>query len=200
MNTPQSNRPLALVTGAGKKRVGYHVAEALAASGRNVAVHYLSSKEEAIETVEYLKTFGTDAEAFQADLTDEKQIERLFENVVVRFGRIDVLVNCAAIWRRKRLEETTADDVRNHFEANVLGTFLCGKIAGLIMTKQSHGGVIINIGDWAERVRTWITRLISRPKERFRRSRAVLRSNWRSETRTSASIASCPVRSCCRRA
>ena len=150
MNTPQSNRPLALVTGAGKKRVGYHVAEALAASGRNVAVHYLSSKEEAIETVEYLKTFGTDAEAFQADLTDEKQIERLFENVVVRFGRIDVLVNCAAIWRRKRLEETTADDVRNHFEANVLGTFLCGKIAGLIMTKQSHGGVIINIGDWAE--------------------------------------------------
>ena len=150
MSIFQSNRPLALITGAGKKRVGYHVAEALAQNGRDIAVHYHESKEEAIETVKYLKTFGIDAEAFQADLTEEVQVESMVKDVLVRFGRIDALVNCASIWIPKKLEETHADDVRKHFEANVLATFLCAKIAGLIMTTQTQGGVIINIGDWAE--------------------------------------------------
>jgi pteridine reductase len=65
------------------------------------------------------------------------------------FGRLDVLANCAAAWKSKRLEDVTADDVRHYFDTNTLGTFLCGQHAGLAMAKQKEGGCIINIGDWA---------------------------------------------------
>src|SRR5262245_52411595 len=119
-----SNKPVALVTGAGKRRVGSVVAEALAARGYALAIHYRSSAAEAQETVERLRALGAEAEAFQADLADEKASLGLVEQTLARFGQIDVLVNCAAIWQRKRLEEVTASDVRRHFEINTLGTFL----------------------------------------------------------------------------
>jgi pteridine reductase len=70
--------------------------------------------------------------------------------VLARFGRMDVLVTCAAIWQRKRLEDVAAADVRRHFEANTLGTFLCCQHAGLAMVKQPEGGAIVTMGDWAE--------------------------------------------------
>ena len=61
-----------------------------------------------------------------------------------------MLVNCAAIWKRKPLEDVTAADVRLHFDTNTLGTFLCCQQAGLAMVRQPEGGVIVNVGDWAE--------------------------------------------------
>jgi pteridine reductase len=66
-----------------------------------------------------------------------------------RFGRLDVLVNCAATWGSKRLEEITAADVRYSFETNTLTTFLCSQLAGLAMVRQAEGGCIITLGDWA---------------------------------------------------
>src|SRR5205085_4192353 len=74
----------------------------------------------------------------------------LFAAARERFGRLDVLVNCAAIWRPKRLEDVSAADVRAHFDSNVLATFLCGREAGLVMVGQPEGGCIVNVGDWAE--------------------------------------------------
>lgn len=144
-----SNR-VALVTGSGKRRIGWHVAEALAARGYALAVHYRSSAAEAAETVASLTGRGVDAVAVQADLTDETVVHAAIGKVLDRFGRIDVLVNCAAIWQRKRLEEVTAADVRRHFDTNTLATFLCAQQAGLAMVKQPEGGCIVNVGDWAE--------------------------------------------------
>src|SRR4029079_9128563 len=63
--------------------------------------------------------------------------------------RLDVLVNCAAVYGAKRLEEVTAADVRHSFEGNLLGTFLCAQQAGLAMVRQPEGGSIVNFGDWA---------------------------------------------------
>jgi len=60
----------------------------------------------------------------QADLGDEAAVKRMVSDILARFGRIDALVNCAAIWNRKPLEAVTAADVREHFDANLLGTFL----------------------------------------------------------------------------
>jgi pteridine reductase len=141
---------VALVTGSGKRRVGWHIADALARRGYALAVHYRTSTAEADETIAHLRTVGVQAESFQADLTDEQAVRLLVSKVLVRFGRIDVLVNCAALWQRKRLEEITAADVRRHFEVNTLGTFLCSQQAGLAMVKQSEGGCVITLGDWAE--------------------------------------------------
>ena len=141
---------VALVTGSGKKRVGSAVADALAERGFAIAVHYRSSAAEAAETVAALRTRGVEAEGFPADLADESAVRGLIAAVLARFGRIDVLVNCAAIWQRKRLEDVTAADVRRHFDTNALGTFLCSQHAGLAMVKQPEGGLIVNLGDWAE--------------------------------------------------
>lgn len=142
---------VALVTGAGKRRVGSHVADALAARGYALAIHYRSSKAEAMEAVASFRDRGIPAVAIQGDLTNEKEVQSLVQRTLAQFGRLDVLVNCAAAWKSKRLEEVTADDVRGYFETNTLGTFLCSQQAGLAMTKQPTGGCIVTIGDWATR-------------------------------------------------
>jgi pteridine reductase len=140
---------VALVTGSGKRRVGWHVAEALAARGHALAVHYRTSMAEAAETVEAFRGRGIDAAAFGADLTDEQSVRNLVGQVLARFGRLDVLVNAAAAWKSKRLEDVTAADVRHFFETNTLGTFLCSQQAGLAMVRQPEGGCIVTLGDWA---------------------------------------------------
>jgi pteridine reductase len=140
---------VALVTGSGKRRVGWHIAQALAARGYSLAIHYRSSAAEASQTVAEFVAAGSEAAAFQADLLDEAAVYGLVQGVLERYGRLDVLVNAAAIWNRKRLEEVTADDVRQHFEVNALGTFLCCQQVGLAMVQQPEGGSIVNIGDWA---------------------------------------------------
>ena len=145
-----TDRRVALVTGSGKKRIGAYVAEALARRGYAIAVHYNTSAAAAAETAAELRSHGVEAIPFQADLTDEAAVRGLIAAVLRHFGRIDVLVNAAAIWERKRLEDVTAADVRRHFDTNGLGTFLCCQHAGLAMVKQADGGVIVNLGDWAE--------------------------------------------------
>jgi pteridine reductase len=143
-------QPVALVTGSGKRRVGRSVADALAARGYRLVLHYMHSAIEAQEAVGEFGGRGVEAIAVRADLTDESAVEALVAAARERFGGLDVLVNCAAIWQRKRLEDVRAADVRAHFEANVLGTFLCGRAAGLAMVRQPEGGCIVNVGDWAE--------------------------------------------------
>ncbi len=142
-------RKAALVTGSGKRRVGRHVAEALAQRGYAMAIHYRNSKADADEAVADLSARGVPAIAVQADLSDEKAVHTMIEAVLAQFGRFDVLVNCAADWKSKKLEDVTAADVRHFFEINTLGTFLCAQQAGLAMVQQKEGGSIITIGDWA---------------------------------------------------
>jgi pteridine reductase len=137
------------VTGSGKRRVGWHIAAALAGRGYALAVHYHSAAVEATATVAAFQARGTEAVALQADLTDERSARGLIDQVLSHFGRLDVLVNCAAAWRSKKLEDVTAADVRFYFETNTLSTFLCSQQAGLAMVRQPEGGCIITLGDWA---------------------------------------------------
>src|SRR5947209_1417967 len=123
-----AERKAALVTGSGKRRLGRHVAEALAGRGYNLMVHYRSSAAEAEETVVEFRKLGVEAIGYQADLADEDAVRQMIERMRAEFGRIDVLVNCAAIWQRKPLEDVTAADLRRHFETNTLGTFLCSQL------------------------------------------------------------------------
>jgi pteridine reductase len=140
---------IALVTGAGKRRIGSHVADALAARGYALAIHYRTSKSDAEEAVARYLARGIRAIALHADLTDEKSVHALVWQTLDHFGRLDLLVNCAAQWQSKRLEDVTAADVRSYFEINTLGTFLCSQQAGLAMVQQKEGGCIVNVGDWA---------------------------------------------------
>jgi pteridine reductase len=147
MTTPPR---VALVTGSGKKRVGRTVARMLAQEGFAIAVHYRGSQADAQDAVRDFAALGVPARAYQADLADELSVRQMVANTLTDFHQIDVLVNCAAIWKRKQLEEVTAQDVRDHFEINTLGTFITCQQVGLAMVNQPQGGVIINFGDWAE--------------------------------------------------
>src|SRR4051812_6293935 len=100
-------RWVALVTGSGKKRVGWHVADALAGRGYRIAVHFRTSAREAAEAVDHLRNRGVEAVAFRADLTEELAARDLIRGLEDHFGRIDVLVNCAAVYKPKRLEDVT---------------------------------------------------------------------------------------------
>jgi pteridine reductase len=140
---------VAIVTGSGRQRVGWHVADALVRRGYALVVHYRSSAQEAESSAAHWRQLGGDVLTVQADLTNEKAVHDLVSKTLEHFGRVDVLVNCAAEWRSKKLEDITAADVERHFAINALGTFLCSQQAGLAMVKQPEGGCIITLGDWA---------------------------------------------------
>src|SRR5262249_33711577 len=113
------------------------------------AIHYHSSAAEAEETVRHLRSLKVEAEVFGADLTDEQAVRKLVTDVLARFKKIDVLVNAAASWASKKLEEVSATDVRRYFETNTLGTFLVCQHVGLAMVHEADGGSIVTLGDWA---------------------------------------------------
>jgi pteridine reductase len=145
-----ASQRVALVTGSGKRRVGWYVADALARRGYDIVVHYHTAPAEAEATAAHFRTHGVDVIVHQADLGSEEAARGLVRAALGHFGRLDVLVNCASVWYARRFEDVTAGDVRRNFEANVLGTFVCSQEAGLAMVRQPEGGCIVNFGDWAE--------------------------------------------------
>ncbi len=140
---------VALVTGSGRERIGNLVAWHLAKQGFAIALHYHASREDAATTIEKMRGEGVDCEAYMADVAVEADVNRMFDSVSDRFGRLDVLVTTASLWSTVSLEDTTAEDLIRNFNVNTLGTFLCGKRAGLMMVDQADGGCIVTMGDWA---------------------------------------------------
>ncbi|MEP3481665.1 MAG: SDR family oxidoreductase [Fuerstiella sp.] len=145
-----SDKPVlvALITGSGRDRVGNVIAKGLAADGYRIALHYHSSKKSALESRDELRSSGTTCEAFQANVSEEQDVQAMVDQVVAAFGRIDVLVTTSSIWPTETLEETTAASVLKSFEVNTLGTFNVAKAAGLVMVGQETGGSIVTMGDW----------------------------------------------------
>lgn len=139
---------VALVTG-GAVRVGRAVVSELAARGYRVAIHANTSLDRAQSLSVELNQHGHEAAAFGAELRDEEATRAMIDRVRRHFGRLDALVNNAAIWSPTPLETTAADDVRRFFEVNTLSMFVCCQHAGAIMAQQAAGGAIVNIGDWA---------------------------------------------------
>lgn len=148
--TPQKpQQPVVWVTGSGAKRVGATIARRFAERGATVVVHANRSRAQAEATVAELSALGARTMLVVGDLREESVVARITAEILTAFGRIDVLVNSAAIWNPKPLEEVRAADVRDQFEVNTLGTFLCCQAVGLAMVRQPEGGAIVNIGDWA---------------------------------------------------
>ncbi|MBI1356828.1 MAG: SDR family oxidoreductase [Acidobacteria bacterium] len=128
-----------LVTGSAR-RIGRSVALALAEQGAQAAIHYRGSEAEARETAALCG-----GQSFQADLADVGQIERLFEEVLAAYGRLDGLVNNAAVYRRMPIETTTAEDWDGLHAANLRAPYFCCREAARIMRAQPEGGRIVNL-------------------------------------------------------
>ena len=114
-------RPVALVTG-GSRGIGRGICRELARNGYTLAVNYASNEDAARETIGVL---GADALAFRADIGDAGQRERLVDEVLTRWGRIDVLVNNAGITSvgRKDILDATEDSWDRVLAVNLKGPF-----------------------------------------------------------------------------
>lgn len=135
-----------LVTGAGR-RVGRSIALALADRGAQVAIHYNHSKKEAQTVVKEIEKRGGAAQAVQGDLAKGGDCERIVQETVKVFGRLDVLVNNAAVFFKTPLFEVTEKDWDRTLDSNLKGSFFCAQAAAKVMQKE--GGKIINFADWS---------------------------------------------------
>lgn len=114
----------AVVTGA-SSGIGLAVAEALATAGAAVTVNYRSNQKAADELVERIRAAGGQALSVQADVSREDEVERLFEETVDAFGRVDVVVANSGIQKDAPVAEMTLDDWRAVMDTNLTGQFLC---------------------------------------------------------------------------
>lgn len=131
----------ALVTGA-SRGIGRSIALQLADEGYNVAVNYAGNKEKAEAVVEEIKGKGVEAFAIQANVANPDEVKDMIQEVVSRFGSLDVLVNNAGITRDNllmRMKEQEWDDV---IDTNLKGVFNCIQKATRQMMKQRSGAII----------------------------------------------------------
>ncbi len=149
-STPTSSTaPTVWVTGSGANRVGRVVAEHFASFGYRIALHARTSLEEAQAVVAEFESKNTPCMVTAGDIRSASAMEQAVSQIVAQFGRLDVLVHCAAVWHWAPLEETTDAQLREQFEINTLGAYHVARSAGLAMVPQAQGGRIVLVGDWA---------------------------------------------------
>ena len=139
-----------LVTGA-SGAIGRAIALAFAPKGYRVAVHYHTRREEALAAVEEIRGNGGWAEAFGADLTQEEQVTRLFDQAERALGKIRVLVNNAGVAWQGLLTDMSLSEWRRVLDGDLTSAFLCCRRAlpGMI---RERSGCIVNISSmWGQR-------------------------------------------------
>ena len=132
---------VALVTGAARN-IGRAIAQSLAAGGASVMVNARTSRTEAEKTVELI---GSSAAMHIADITKPEEVKALVDATVKRFGRLDFLVNNAAVRFETHFEKMKYEEWRQVLAIVLDGAFLCAQAALPHMIKAG-GGTIINIG------------------------------------------------------
>lgn len=145
------NGKVALVTG-GARRIGRGIALALAEAGADVAITYLSSQAEASATVVEIAALGRRALDLECDVRAEDSICAMISEVVAQFGRIDLLVNNAAVFDSAPLDALTVEQWDAVFATNVRGPFLVSREA--LPHLRKAGGRIVNMGSLGG-IRAW---------------------------------------------
>jgi 3-oxoacyl-[acyl-carrier protein] reductase len=133
-----------LVTGAARN-IGRAIARSLAAGGAAVMVNAKTSRAEAEKSVEMIESAGGEAALYIADITNAKEVTSLVEATVKRFGRLDFLVNNAAVRFETPFEKMKFEEWRQVLSVVLDGAFLCTQ-AALPHLIRAGGGTIINIG------------------------------------------------------
>ena len=143
-NEKELDGRVAIVTGAARN-IGRAIALELASAGAAVVVNARTSEAEAKTAAREIEAAGGRAFAYLADVTDEAAIGRMAAETVARFGRIDILVNNAAVRREQPFAEMTLGEWREIHAIILDGAFICAK-ACLSQLTASGSGAIVNIG------------------------------------------------------
>jgi NAD(P)-dependent dehydrogenase (short-subunit alcohol dehydrogenase family) len=139
---------VAIVTGAAH-RVGKAIALELARVGVHIVLHYFRSSPDVVEgTLGEIRALGVQAVPVQADISSVNGVDAVFAAARAQFGRLDILVNSASNFQRRKLHEVTLEDWNETISTNLTAPFLCTQCAITMMREKTPpGGVIVNIGD-----------------------------------------------------
>jgi 3-oxoacyl-[acyl-carrier protein] reductase len=135
---------VAVVTG-GNGGLGQRICHALASAGCNIAVVYAQSANAAGAVADDMRRLGVDAQAFQCDLTKPEQITRLVDDVVKRFGKLDILINDAAYNKSipfKDLDGLTTEEWSKIIDVNLTGPMHAIKAVAPVMAQQGRGRIV----------------------------------------------------------
>lgn len=131
---------VAIVTGAGRG-LGEQIAHALAESKANVVL--CSRKQEACEEVAHqLEAYGVQTLALPCDIAKQEDVNRVVEETIKRFGRIDILVNNSGTTWGASVEDYPIDKFNQIMNVNVTGLFMMTQAVGKIMKEQNYGKII----------------------------------------------------------
>ena len=139
---------VALVTGSGKG-IGFATARMLLEAGAKVMLND-KSQSRLDSAVEKLSPFREKLETFRADVRSRADVESMFEALLKRWGRIDILVNNAADRPTAMVVDMTEDQWDRNIDSILKGAFNCSQLAARQMISQGNGGKIVNVssGSW----------------------------------------------------
>jgi len=132
---------VAMVTG-GSRGIGAAASIALARAGASVVVNYAHREEAAAEVISQARAHGAKAIAVRADVARVDDVQRLFDIALAQFGRIDVLVANAGIWKRAEIERLGEKEWQETIDINLKGVYTCCRLAAIEMKKQGSGRII----------------------------------------------------------
>ncbi len=130
------NEKVILITGAAV-RLGREMAEALARRGAKIAIHYRSNQEKAEELAAQIG-----GQTFQADLSDLDQVEALPGRVLAAMGRLDALVNSAAVFVKTPFGEVDAKDWAHHMDVNLKAPFFLSQAFYKALPEEQEGRIL----------------------------------------------------------
>ena len=139
---------VAVITGA-SKGIGASIARHFALEGAKVVVNYASSKQAADKLVKSIADQGGTVIAVQADIANQEDVSKLFEQTKNAFGSLDILVNNAVFQQYLPIEQVSTEAFHQHFNVNVLGSILT--IQAALKLFDHNGGNIINISSGASK-------------------------------------------------
>ena len=131
-----------LVTGS-SSGLGKSIIEKYASNGYNTIITYLTHENEALKFNEYIKNkYKVKSICVKLDISEEDDIQNLYELILNEFSKIDVLVNNASICNDTLFEDKTKDNFMKIIEVNLVGTFLMSKTFGKLMYNNKNGSII----------------------------------------------------------
>lgn len=138
---------VALITGA-SKGIGAATAIMFAQNGYDVIINYCSSAESAILLEKSLKENGFSALSYMADVSKSNDVKRMVNDVIERYGKIDVLINNAGIAQQKLFTDITDEDWERMVSINLTGTFNCCRAVIPHMVSRKSGSIINTSSIW----------------------------------------------------
>ncbi len=134
---------VAFVTGAGMGGLGAQSAITLAKAGCHVVVADIADRKQDLDqTLAQINNHSDQSFAVTMDITKEEEIDQAIDQVIARFGKLDILVNCSGVMLRKPTFDTSIEEWQRIIDVNLTGTWLLARRAARHLTEQGHGKII----------------------------------------------------------